>query len=105
MLFRSLIAAVLCLVAGFVPIVGWRWNVIQREEPREAGEVLLGFLLAGTAALGVLAGLVLGAARLTSMPPRAHGWLVIAVVVTYLLLYAATNLGVFGGALTTRIKF
>ena len=53
-----LAAAVGCLLAGFIPIVGWRWNVLPRDEPREAGEVLLGFLLAGVGVVGVLAGLV-----------------------------------------------
>ena len=56
--YPLLAAAAGCLAAGFIPIVGWRWNAVPREEPREAGEVLRGFLLAGTAALGVLAGLV-----------------------------------------------
>ena len=53
-----LLAAAGCVLAGFIPIVGWRWNAVPRDEPREAGEVLLGFLLGGVAGLGVLAGFV-----------------------------------------------
>lgn len=56
--FALLLAASGCVVAGLIPIAGWRWNVLPREEPREAREVLLGFLLGGVAFVGVLAGLV-----------------------------------------------
>jgi hypothetical protein len=56
--YGLLAAAVGCVAAGFIPIVGWRWNVVPRDDPREAGEVLRGFLFGGIGALGFLGGLV-----------------------------------------------
>lgn len=47
-----------CVIVGLVPILGWRWSALPREEPREAGAILLGFLLAGVGVLGLLLGLV-----------------------------------------------
>ena len=53
-----LAVAVALVVVGLVPIVGWRWSALPRDEPPEAGAVLLGFLLAGVGLVGVLLGLV-----------------------------------------------
>ena len=53
-----LAGAALCVAAGAIPIVGWRWSRLPSEDPPEAREVLHGFLLAGVGVIGVFAGLV-----------------------------------------------
>ena len=53
-----LLAAVGCFLAALIPIIGWRWNSVPREEPRAPSEIFRGFLLAGVAFLGVVAGIV-----------------------------------------------
>ncbi|MGI9117092.1 MAG: hypothetical protein ACR2JV_05600 [Gaiellales bacterium] len=53
-----LLAAVGCVIVGLIPIVGWRWNHVPREEPYLPREIFAGFGLAGIALLGVVAGFV-----------------------------------------------
>ena len=55
---RLLLAAVGCLVLALIPVIGWRWNSVPRDEEREPREILRGFLFAGLAFLGVVAGFV-----------------------------------------------
>ncbi len=55
---RLLLAAAGCFVVMLIPIVGWRWNRLPREEEREPREIFRGFMLAGIAFLGVVAGFV-----------------------------------------------
>jgi hypothetical protein len=55
---RLLLAAVGCLLVALIPIIGWRWNAVPRDEPRAPREIFRGFLLAGVAFLGVVAGFV-----------------------------------------------
>ena len=53
-----LLAAVGRFLAALIPIIGWRWNSVPREEPPAPSEIFRGFLLAGVAFLGVVAGIV-----------------------------------------------
>ena len=53
-----LAAGVGCFVVAWIPVIGWRWSALPREEEREPSEILRGFLLAGVAFMGVVAGFV-----------------------------------------------
>jgi len=53
---RLILAAVGCFLVALIPIIGWRWNAVPRDEEREPREILRGFLLAGVAFVGVAAG-------------------------------------------------
>ena len=53
-----LAAGVGCFVVAWIPVIGWRWNAVPRDEEREPAEILRGFLLAGVAFVGVVAGFV-----------------------------------------------
>ncbi|MGI9187934.1 MAG: hypothetical protein ACR2J9_10545 [Gaiellales bacterium] len=55
---RLILASVGCFLVALIPVIGWRWNAVPREEEREPSEILRGFLLAGVVLVGIVAGFV-----------------------------------------------